>query len=240
MSDLNRGHEYEFEPEFGLPEPLPATERMLWQGSPDWKAMARHVFHVRKLAVYFSIILLARGITELSFGSSVTQAVISALWLLPLALVAIGLMAYFAYLTARTTVYTITDRRLVMRVGIVLTLTFNLPYTRLASANLRAFEHGVGDIAVGFEGPDKIAYVHLWPHARPWQLAKPQPMMRCVPDAKKVAQILTQAWSARRAAQSQQPSASDDASSAVAASAATAAAEVPRRSSASVSNMSAA
>jgi hypothetical protein len=204
MSDLNRGHEYEFEPEFGLPEPLPATERMLWQGSPDWKAMARHVFHVRKLAVYFSVILLARGITEWSFGGSVSQAIVSALWLLPLALTAIGLMAYFAYLTARTTVYTITDRRVVMRVGIVLTLTFNLPYTRLASANLREFERGVGDIAVGFEGADKIAYVHLWPHARPWQMAKPQPMMRCVPDAKNVAQILTRAWSDRRAALSQQ------------------------------------
>jgi hypothetical protein len=41
---------------------------------------------------------------------------------------------------------------------------------------------------------DKIAYFHLWPHARPWRLAKPEPMMRCVPDAKQVAALLTGAW----------------------------------------------
>ena len=41
---------------------------------------------------------------------------------------------------------------------------------------------------------DKIAYFHLWPHARPWRLATPEPMMRCVPNANQVATILTEAW----------------------------------------------
>jgi hypothetical protein len=41
---------------------------------------------------------------------------------------------------------------------------------------------------------DKIAYFHLWPHARPWRLANPEPMMRCIPDAKQVATLLTEAW----------------------------------------------
>ncbi len=42
---------------------------------------------------------------------------------------------------------------------------------------------------------DSIAYLHLWPHARPWRAARPEPMLRCVPQAAQVAQLLSQAWS---------------------------------------------
>ena len=59
-------HEHEFEPEYGLPEPLPAGERVLWQGSPQWRVMARRTFHVRKLTLYFGVILAARAATVLS------------------------------------------------------------------------------------------------------------------------------------------------------------------------------
>ena len=37
--------------------------------------------------------------------------------------------------------------------------------------------------------------LHLWPHARPWRVSRPEPMLRCVPDAAGVAQLLSQAWS---------------------------------------------
>jgi hypothetical protein len=43
--------------------------------------------------------------------------------------------------------------------------------------------------------PDRIALLHLWPHARPWRVSRPEPMLRCVPDAAAVARLLTQAWS---------------------------------------------
>jgi hypothetical protein len=190
------GHEHDFEVSPGLPEPLPAAEKMLWQGSPDWKSTAIHAFHVRKLAVYFAIILVVRAATELSYGGSIGDALMSATWLLPLALSALAMITYFAYLSARTAVYTITDRRVVMRVGIVLTLTFNLPYARIASASLRQYTDGSGDIPLALLGNDKIAYVHLWPHAKPWKLGQPEPALRCVPEAEKVAKILSQAWSA--------------------------------------------
>jgi hypothetical protein len=92
--------------------------------------------------------------------------------------------------------YTLTNRRIVMRVGIVLTVTFNLPYKSLKSADLKLYKDGTGDIPMQIATEDKIAYFHLWPHARPWRLAKPEPMMRCVPEAKQVAALLTEAWMA--------------------------------------------
>jgi hypothetical protein len=190
-------HEHEIEPQYGLPEELPSAEKILWQGSPDWKAMARYAFHVRKLIVYFAVIIAIRMFVVLTDGLGIQAAFVSALWLTLLASAAIGTLAVIAYFSAKTSVYTITNRRIVMRVGIVLTLTFNLPFKRIASADLRRQAKGTGDIPVVLMGNDKIAYVHLWPHVRPWRFVKPEPMMRCVPNAQHVAAILSNAWAAQ-------------------------------------------
>ncbi len=190
-------HEHEIEPQFGLPELLPQSEQILWQGSPDWKAMARHVFHVRKLMVYFAFIIAIRVFVILTDGGSLQTAAISALWLTLLAGTALLILTGLAYISAKTTVYTITTQRLVMRVGMVLTLTFNLPFKRIAAADFRKLSGTTGDIPVKLMGNDKIAYVQLWPHVRPWRYANPEPMMRCLPKADQVAEILAKAWTAR-------------------------------------------
>lgn len=189
--------EHEFEAAHGLPETLPPGERLLWQGSPDWRSLALQAFHVRQVAIYFALVLTARAAFVLSDGGGATDAAIAVLWLLPLVLFAIGMLVVLARLSARTTVYSLTNRRVVMRVGIVLTLTFNLPLKRLAGAGLREHGHsGMGDIPLQLGGGDKIAYVHLWPHARPWRAARPEPMLRSIPDVRTVARLLSEAWSA--------------------------------------------
>lgn len=191
-------HEHEFEPQYGLPEPLPAGERVLWQGSPDWRVLARHVFHVRTLALYFAAILIIRGAFVLGDGGTLAAATKAVAMVLPLAIMAIGIAFGLALLCARTSVYTITDKRVTMRIGIVLNLTFNLPFNRIASAGLRQVHAGAGDIALTLAGTDQIAFLHLWPHARPWRIAKAEPMLRCVPQGEEVARALGQAWSQAR------------------------------------------
>jgi hypothetical protein len=188
------GHEHEFEAQKGLPEALPGNEKLLWQGSPDWRMLARRAFHVRKLALYFAALVLMRAAFVFNDTASVLAALRSSLGPLALAAVALGLVALMAWLSARSTVYTLTDKRVVMRLGIVLTLTFNIPYRRIAAAGLHLDGRGTGDLPLTLLPPDHIAYLHLWPHARPWRVARPEPMLRSVPDAAVVAKLLTQAW----------------------------------------------
>jgi hypothetical protein len=187
--------EHEFEAALGLPEPLPVGETILWQGAPSWTAMAKHVFRLQWLAVYFAVIVVLQVFSVAGSEGGLAagwSSVALAIFLALLGLLLVGLMAYWS---ATTTMYTLTSRRIVMRVGIVLTVTFNLPYKSLKSADLKLYKDGAGDIPMQIATEDKIAYFHLWPHARPWRLAKPEPMMRCVPNAKHVASLLTQAWS---------------------------------------------
>jgi hypothetical protein len=195
MTIDSRGHEHEFEPEYGLPEALPQDERILWQGSPDFATVARRIFHVRKVALYFALLLALRAANTLGDGGSWLDALGSIALLSFLAVMGWTALAGLAWATARTAVYTLTDKRLVMRIGVALTLTFNLPLRAMRSAALRQQDGDCADIVIELATEDRIAWLHLWPHVRPWKLAQPQPMLRAVPDAARVAGLLTQAWS---------------------------------------------
>jgi Bacterial PH domain len=185
-------HEHEFEAAPGLPEPLPRGERLLWQGSPDWVQLAIHAFHVRKLAIYFSAML---GLQWLYLLGEPNAALLRPLLTSAvMALLALALLGSTAWFAARTALYTLTDRRIVMRIGVVLTLTLNLPLKQIAGAALRPQAAGHGDIALTLAGKDRIAYLNLWPHARAWQLKNPQPSLRCLPGAAAVGERIQQAW----------------------------------------------
>ncbi len=189
------GQDHDFEPVLGLPEALPAGEVMLWQGSPEWKHMAQHAFHVRKLVVYFAAMVVLRLAVMFSGTATATEMLMATLWMTLLAAAALGGLCLMAWLSARSAVYTLTNRRVVMRIGIVLTLCFNIPLKRIASAGLRLDADGNGDLPLELSGEDRIAWLHLWPHARPWRLTRPEPTLRCIPQAARVAQQLTEAWS---------------------------------------------
>jgi hypothetical protein len=189
---VNPHHEHEFEAAPGLPEPLPRGERLIWQGSPDWVQLAIHAFHVRKLAIYFGAMLCIQWLYLLGEPqAALLQPLLTSVVMAALALLLLGATAWFA---ARTTLYTLTDRRIVMRIGVVLTLTLNLPLKQIAGAALKPQAAGHGDIALTLSGKDRIAYLNLWPHARPWQLKKPQPSLRCLPGAAAVGERIQQAW----------------------------------------------
>ncbi|MEY3525644.1 MAG: hypothetical protein RIR92_1709, partial [Pseudomonadota bacterium] len=111
-----------------------------------------------------------------------------------LSLTALGLLTWLAWLTARTALYTLTSKRVVMRIGIVLTLTFNLPLRMVAAASVKPLKNGCGDIALKLAGDDHIAWLNLWPHAKPWALKNPEPCLRLIPDAVRVGERLVQAW----------------------------------------------
>lgn len=193
-------NEHELEPTPGLPEPLPPGERLLWQGAPQWQSFARRAFHAGPLALYFGVLLTWRAGAVVLGEGSLADALVSLVWLLPLALAAIAIVVLMAWLIGRTTLYTITNRRVVMRIGVVLTVTFNIPFRVISAARLRAYADGTGDIALAFAGEDRIAYLHLWPHARPWGVARPEPMLRSVPEAAHVAAVLGRAVAAAEGA----------------------------------------
>lgn len=186
-------NEHEIEPVRGLPERLPQGERMLWQGAPDWWSLAIRALHVRAVLAYFAVVFVWSVVAAMAEGSSAVAALIVAARLVPLAAAAAGILALYAYFVHRTTVYTITNRRVVMRFGVALPMTLNVPYAIIGGAAVRVHGDGTADIPLELTGNGRIAYLALWPHARPWRLSKPQPMLRAVADGERVAAILKDA-----------------------------------------------
>jgi hypothetical protein len=190
----NLGHEYEFEPQFGLPERLPDDEFIVWQGSPDIGALANSAFHLKKIGFYFAVLIVACAWPALESGAGLMAVVSAVKWIVPLTVIAMASVWLLAWFTARTTVYTVTSKRVVMRLGIVLTVSFNLPFKQIASADVRVLKDGFGDITLALQGSDSIAWVHLWPSVRPWRISKPEPTLRAVPNVQVVSDKLRQAW----------------------------------------------
>lgn len=185
--------DFDFEPVRGLPQLLPKGERMLWQGSPRWQDLAIHAFHARKVVWYFAGLASLQAVFRLAEGQALAAVFAPAQWLVAMGLVAAALLTGLAMLSARTTVYTITSKRIVMRIGMALPVTLNLPFAEIDGASLRLFDNGSGDIPVKITARERVAYLLLWPHARPFHFAHPQPCLRAIAKADDVASLLAAA-----------------------------------------------
>lgn len=185
------------EPIPGLPEELPKGEDILWRGGPDWKSLALHVFHVRAVSLYFAALLAWQVSAAMLAGAGFRVALADSLHLVPMAASALGLLSLLAWLIARATIYTVTTDRVVIRSGVALPKAINIPFSKIGAAGVHLRKSGTGDIPLQISGPDKAAYLPLWPSARPWKLANAEPMLRGVPDAAHCADILAKALAAK-------------------------------------------
>jgi len=185
--------EYEIEPIPGLPGDLPPGERILWQGKPDWKRLARTAFHARQVGVYFAVLaLIGVGLAIPNIGEGF-GAFAGSLVTIGVGIVGVALLHGLAWLSARSTIYTITNKRVVFRIGIALPKCINLPLSMIGSADLRSYPDGTGDVPLALTGNQRLGYAQLWPHARAWHVNVAQPMMRAVPGAADVANLLERA-----------------------------------------------
>lgn len=185
-------NEYEHEPVKGLPEELPDGEYIVWQGNPEWGAMARRVFHVRAVSLYFACLMAWYVWTRLGAGASVAEAAAASSWPLALGASALGILWGMAWLFARSTIYTLTNRRLVLRFGVAIPMMINLPLGRVLSADIAHYGDNCGDISLTLVPGDQVSYMALWPHARPWHYGRVKPMLRGIHNAGLMARLLAE------------------------------------------------
>lgn len=182
--------EYEIEPVPGLPGLLPPGEHILWQGSPDRRVLAHSAFHTRIVGGYFALLAgwallgaLIQGLTGPGDLTGVAMTVI-------VGIAGVGLLHLLAWGSARTTIYTLTNRRIVLRVGMAVPKCVNLPLGMIAAVDLAMRADGTGDLPLALNGAPKLGWLALWPHARPWHVLKPRPMLRAVPGAADIAALI--------------------------------------------------
>lgn len=187
--------EYASEPVRGLPGHLPAGEYIIWQGSPAWAPLARRAFHTHLVAGYFAVLV---GWAVLNFVTGHTVAAVAIRGIAVTTGVGVGAVALLALLgglAARATIYTITNRRVVLRFGVALPKCVNLPFSQIVAAGLKVHADGTGDLPLSVK-TTRLGFIHLWPNVRPWRVGTPEPMLRSVREPEHVARLLSDALAA--------------------------------------------
>jgi len=176
----------------GVAEALPPGERVLWEGAPEPRALTRHLLFIRPVTAYFALMVTWWIVAQ---PASVRGAAFwgpLALQLLLVALVLGGALGLGRWI-ANATTYAITDRRLVMRIGVIFPITVNIPLAYVQGAQLRTFADGTGQIAIQLDPKEKLAWVVLFPHVRSWRFGRPEPLLRGLGDPAAVGAVLRQA-----------------------------------------------
>ncbi|MEM9098334.1 MAG: photosynthetic complex putative assembly protein PuhB [Pseudomonadota bacterium] len=187
MSDFER------EPVRGLPGFLPAGEKILWQGAPNPWSLGRRALMIGPVLAYFAVLAVWRFLDAMSFGAAPIAALEPVVRLVPFLLGALVILMLIGRWIASTTLYTITNKRVVLRFGVALPMAINLPFKEIGSADLKIFRDGTGSIALSTLGNARLAYLHLWPSVRPWYMSPVQPSMRSIEEPEAAAQILGEA-----------------------------------------------
>ncbi len=188
-----RDDDFDFEPVPGLPENLPSGETVLWSGAPQAWRFGHQIFHTRLIAAFFMVIAVSSIFSGLNHGVGAARIAVTFVTLLALGGMVIGFAMVMGWLVAINTIYTITHQRLVIRHGVTLPMSINVPFTKVATAAAKIRADGSGDVSLALLDGNRLSLFAIWPHNRPWSWQGAAPAIRCVSDAEEVSRVLTNA-----------------------------------------------
>ena len=148
-------------PHPGLPGPLPPGEEMVWQGVPNWRNLARNMFYTRWIGAYFGIIALALGMMTRFDEGSLETAIVTAIPVVFFGVLTVCILSLLAWIGARATIYTITNRRIIMRVGAAFTKFIDIPFNVIESVGLKVTHSGFGNISIKLKPGNNIPYFFI-------------------------------------------------------------------------------
>ena len=151
---------------------------LLWQGSPSSWPLAHRALRMLPIGAYFGLLALWHGWSALQQQHSAREVLQAVGIPLLLGAAVLALLALIGWAAARATLYSITSQRVVIRHGIALPMSLNLPFKHIDSASLRMHHDGTGDVALVLNKAQRVGYLLSWPHVRPGHYAQPQPTPR--------------------------------------------------------------
>jgi hypothetical protein len=183
------------EPVRGLPEALPAGERLTWQGKADPLTLAVHAFHIRTITLYLGLAAIIRASYDATMGKGAAEIASTTAVIALMTGLAVAVLGLMAFAMARRAVFTVTDKRVVIRHGVALKKYINIPFADIEAASIRRHAGGAGDIALSTSSGRAVPYFHLWPFARPMRFTKTVPLLRSVSNVEAAAKALATAMS---------------------------------------------
>ena len=92
------------------------------------------------------LLALWRGVALAGDGADALEVIQGTAFILLLGAAPMGLLLAYGWATTRMTLYTITTRRVVIRTGVALPMTVNIPFSVIGGAGVAPHADGTGDM----------------------------------------------------------------------------------------------
>ena len=175
-----------------LSENLPNGEQLVWQGRPERRALATRAMYLKYIAFYLVALIAARTGYLILDGESVATWSGMLVWQVLASAFVMLLIVGLAAVYSRTTRYSLTNERLIIKTGAAITIHINLPLQQIIAADLREYSDGTGDITLQVSRAEKLYWLLIWPNVRSWWIRPLRPVLRGLKDAQAVAHLLVE------------------------------------------------
>ena len=173
-----------------LSENLPNGEKLIWQGHPERRALATRAMYLKYIAFYLVVLIAARTGYLIMDGEPVATWSGMLVWQVLASAFVMLLIVGLAAVYSRTTRYSLTNERLIIKTGAAITIHINLPLQQITAADLREYSDGTGDITLQVSRAEKLYWLLLWPNVRSWWIRPLRPVLKGLRDAQAVAHLL--------------------------------------------------
>ena len=178
-----------FEAPKNILDAIPNGESILWKGRPSLWGFSWNLFGLKWITLYLSmlsIVSVARFFASDFYTAFYVDFLPFFLSGIFASIILIGLAAIQAY----STVYIITENRVIIKTGAALSFLISMPFKKIKEVNLQKRGASIGTISFDLFSKKRVPYISCWPSVRPWKFKKTQPAFSCVRSVDEVATIL--------------------------------------------------
>ena len=178
-----------FEAPNNILDAIPNGESILWKGRPSLWGFSWNLFGLKWITLYLSmlsIVSVARFFASDFYTAFYVDFLPFFLSGIFASIILIGLAATQTY----STVYIITENRVIIKTGAALSFLISMPFKKIKEVNLQKRGASIGTISFELLSEKRVPYISCWPSVRPWKFKRTQPAFSCIGSVDEVATIL--------------------------------------------------
>ena len=178
-----------FEAPKNILDAIPNGESILWKGRPSLWGFSWNLFGLKWITLYLSmlsIVSVARFFASDFYTAFYVDFLPFFLSGIFASIILIGLAATQTY----STVYVITENRVIIKTGAALSFLISMPFKKIKEVNLQKRGASIGTISFELLSEKRVPYISCWPSVRPWKFKRTQPAFSCIGSVDEVATIL--------------------------------------------------
>ena len=178
-----------FEAPKNILDAIPNGESILWKGRPSLWGFSWNLFGLKWITLYLSILSIvsvARFFASDFYTAFYVDFLPFFLSGIFASIILIGLAATQTY----STVYIITENRVIIKTGAALSFLISMPFKKIKEVNLQKRGASIGTISFELLSEKRVPYISCWPSVRPWKFKRTQPAFSCIGSVDEVATIL--------------------------------------------------